>query len=199
MTQFASTFPRVNEAAPAFKANTNLGPRCLEDYAGRWLILFSHPADFTPVWTHEFIALHKASDELKGMNCRLLGLAIDNTYFYVAWMQRIKHSFGSESPFTIIDDIKMNVARAYGIVHPNGVDPQAARATFFIDPQGKLRAKVYHRTSTGRSIDEFVRLLTAMRTSDADSPAPAPQRLDAGWDTVVLSPRTPAAIQATRS
>ena len=139
-----SSFPHLNEAAPAFKANTTHGERSLDDYKGKWLILFSHPADFTPVCTTEFIAFAKASDTFKSMNCELLGLSIDSIYSHLAWMQSIKTSFGVEIPFPIIDDIKMDVARAYGMIHPGAADTQAVRATFFIDPEGKLRAMVYY-------------------------------------------------------
>ena len=107
-----SSFPHLNEPAPAFKANTTHGERTLDDYKGKWLILFSHPAYFTPVCTTEFIAFAKAADKFKGMNCELLGLSIDSIYSHLAWMQSIKNSFGVEIPFPIIDDIKMDVARA---------------------------------------------------------------------------------------
>ena len=154
-----SSFPRLNEPAPAFKVNTTHGERSLDDYKGKWLILFSHPADFTPVCTTEFIAFAKAADTFKRMNCELLGLSIDSIYSHLAWMQSIKNSFDVEIPFPIIDDIKMDVARSYGMIHPGAADTQAVRATFFIDPEGKLRAMVYYPMSNGRSIDEFVRLV----------------------------------------
>ena len=192
-----SGFPHLNEAAPAFKANTTHGERSLDDYKGKWLILFSHPADFTPVCTTEFIAFAKASDTFKSMNCELLGLSIDSIYSHLAWMQSIKTSFGVEIPFPIIDDIKMDVARAYGMIHPGAADTQAVRATFFIDPEGKLRAMVYYPMSNGRSIDEFVRLLTAMQTSDAHKIA-TPEGWTPGCDVIVPPPKTPAAIEARK-
>lgn len=113
------------------------------------------------------------------MNCELLGLSIDNAHSHVAWMQRSKHSFGIESPLTIIDDNNMNVARSYGIVGARTVVGQAARAAFFVEPASKLRAKLYHRVSEGRSIEEFIRLLTAIQTSDAGHGAS-----HAGWTSV---------------
>ncbi len=192
-----SSFPHLNEPAPAFKANTTHGERTLDDYKGKWLILFSHPADFTPVCTTEFIAFAKAADKFKSMNCDLLGLSIDSIYSHLAWMQSIKNSFGVEIPFPIIDDIKMDVARAYGMIHPGAADTQAVRATFFIDPEGKLRAMVYYPMSNGRSIDEFVRLLTAMQTSDAHKIA-TPEGWTPGCDVIVPPPKTPAAIEARK-
>lgn len=189
--------PRLNEPAPAFKANTTHGERSLDDYKGKWLILFSHPADFTPVCTTEFIAFAQASDQFRSMNCELLGLSIDSIYSHLAWMQSIKSNFGVDIPFPIIDDIKMDVARAYGMIHPGAADTQAVRATFFIDPEGRLRAMVYYPMSNGRSIDEFIRLLTAMQTSDANKIA-TPEGWTPGCDVIVPPPKTPAAIEARK-
>ena len=146
-------FPRLNEPAPDFKAKTTHGERSLADYKGKWLILFSHPADFTPVCTTEFIGFQKAADTFRGMNCELIGLSIDSLYSHLAWTQNIQEKFGVEISFPIIEDIKMDVARAYGMVHPGAADTQAVRATFFIDPNGILRAMVYYPMSNGRSID----------------------------------------------
>lgn len=189
--------PRINEPAPDFTANTTHGQKSLADYKGKWLVLFSHPADFTPVCTTEFIAFAKAADTFKAMNCELLGLSIDSIYSHLAWMQSIRDNFGVEIPFPIIDDIKMDVARAYGMIHPGAADTQAVRATFFIDPQGMLRAMVYYPMSNGRSISEFVRLLTAMQTSDANKIA-TPEGWTPGCDVIVPPPKTPAAIEARK-
>jgi peroxiredoxin 2/4 len=191
------SLPRINEPAPAFSVNTTHGTRTLENYKGKWLILFSHPADFTPVCTTEFIAFAKAADKFKSMDCELLGLSIDSIYSHLAWMQSIKNNFGIEIPFPIIDDIKMEVAQAYGMIHPSAADTQAVRATFFIDPQGILRAMVYYPMSNGRSIDEFVRLLTAMQTSDANKIA-TPEGWTPGCDVIVPPPKTPDAIEARK-
>ena len=187
------SMPLINEAAPAFSANTTHGPRSLADYKGKWLILFSHPADFTPVCTTEFIGFAKRVELFKSMNCELLGLSIDSIYSHLAWMQSIQNNFGVEIPFPIIDDIKMEVAQAYGMIHPGAADTQAVRATFFIDPEGKLRAMVYYPMSNGRSIEEFVRLLQAMQTSDAHKIA-TPEGWTPGCDVIVPPPKTPEAI-----
>ena len=187
------SLPRINEAAPDFNANTTHGPRSLADYKGKWLILFSHPADFTPVCTTEFMGFAKKADLFKSMNCELLGLSIDSIYSHLAWMQSIKNNFGMEIPFPIIDDIKMDVAQAYGMIHPGAADTQAVRATFFIDPEGKMRAMVYYPMSNGRSIDEFVRLLQAMQTSDANKIA-TPEGWTPGCDVIVPPPKSPEAI-----
>ena len=193
-----SGLPRINEPAPDFKVNTTHSERSLADYKGKWLVLFSHPADFTPVCTTEFIGFAKAADTFKAMNCELLGLSIDSIYSHLAWMQSIKNNFGVEITFPIIDDIKMEVAQAYGMIHPGAADTQAVRATFFIDPEGKLRAMVYYPMSNGRSIDEFVRLLQAMQTSDANKIA-TPEGWTPGCDVIVPPPKTPAAIEARKA
>jgi peroxiredoxin (alkyl hydroperoxide reductase subunit C) len=178
--------PRLNEAAPDFNAPTTHGPRSLSDYKGKWLILFSHPADFTPVCTTEFIAFANAAPEFAALGAELLGLSIDSTHSHIAWMLNIKEKFGVEIPFPIIDDLKMDVAKAYGMIHAGASDTSAVRATFLIDPQGKLRAMVYYPMSNGRCIAEFLRLLSALQTSDAHNVA-TPE----GWqpgDKVIVPP-----------
>jgi peroxiredoxin (alkyl hydroperoxide reductase subunit C) len=183
--------PQLNSPAPDFKAITTHGPKSLADYKGKWLILFSHPADFTPVCTTEFIGFQKEAETFRGMNCELLGLSIDSLFSHLAWVQNIKEKFGVEISFPIIEDIKMEVASAYGMVHPGAADTQAVRATFFIDPNGMLRAMVYYPMSNGRSIDEFVRLLKAMQTSDANKIA-TPEGWTPGCDVIVPPPKTAA-------
>ena len=123
------------------------------------------------------------------MDCELLGLSIDSLFSHLAWTQSIKEKFGVEISFPIIEDIKMDVARAYGMVHPGAADTQAVRATFFIDPEGVLRAMVYYPMSNGRSIEEFVRLLQAMQTSDANKVA-TPEGWTPGCDVIVPPPKT---------
>ncbi len=195
MSETISTFPHLNEPAPEFKAKTTHGDRSLSDYKGKWLILFSHPADFTPVCTTEFIGFQKHADTFRSMNCELIGLSIDSLYSHLAWVQNIKEKFGVEISFPIIEDIKMDVAKAYGMVHPGAADTQAVRATFFIDPNGILRAMVYYPMSNGRSIDEFVRLLQAMQTSDANKIA-TPEGWTPGCDVIVPPPKTAEAAAA---
>ena len=193
-----SGLPRINEPAPDFKVNTTHGERSLADYKGKWLVLFSHPADFTPVFTTEFNGFAKAADTFKAMNCELLGLSIDSIYSHLAWMQSIKNNFGVEITFPIIDDIKMEVAQAYGMIHPGAADTSAVRATFLIDPEGKLRAMVYYPMSNGRSIEEFVRLLTALQASDANGVA-TPENWRPGQPAIVPPPKTAEAAEARAS
>lgn len=196
MEQTSENFglPRLNEPAPHFAAVTTHGTRTLADYKGKWLILFSHPADFTPVCTTEFMGFAREAETFKSMNCELLGLSIDSIFAHLAWVRSIKQHFGVDIPFPIIEDLKMEVARAYGMIHPGAADTQAVRATFFIDPNGILRAMVYYPMSNGRSINEFVRLLQALQTSDKHGVA-TPEAWCPGDKVIVPPPKTSAAAE----
>ncbi len=189
------TFPRLNETAPAFNAVTTHGVKTNEDYKGKWLVLFSHPADFTPVCTTEFIAFAKRAEEFKSINTELLGLSIDSHYSHLAWVRNIKEKFDIEIPFPIIADLDMKVAKSYGMIHPGAADTSAVRATFIIDDKGILRAMVYYPMSNGRSIDEFVRLVKAMQTSDAHGIA-TPENWQPGDKVIVPPPATAEAAEA---
>ncbi len=195
--QVTPSMPRINEPAPAFKAKTTHGERSLDDYKGKWLVLFSHPADFTPVCTTEFMGFAKAADRFKALNCELLGLSIDSVHSHIAWMRSIEEKFGVEIPFPIIDDLSMNVAKAFGMIHPGASDTSAVRATFIIDPEGIVRAMVYYPMSNGRSVDEFVRLLTALQTSDANKVA-TPENWQPGEPVIVPPPATAEAARARK-
>ncbi|PHS20494.1 MAG: peroxiredoxin [Kangiella sp.] len=181
--------PRINEPAPAFDAPTTDGVRKLSDYNGKWLVLFSHPADFTPVCTTEFIAFAKHQKEFSELNAELLGLSIDSTHSHIAWMRNIKENFGVDINFPIIADLKMDVAKAYGMIHPGAADTSAVRATFLIDPEGILRAMVYYPMSNGRSIPEFLRLLKALQTSDEHNVA-TPESWQPGEQVIVPPAKT---------
>jgi peroxiredoxin (alkyl hydroperoxide reductase subunit C) len=158
--------PLLHEPAPAFHARTTQGERSLEDYRGRWLIFFAHPADFTPVCASEFIAFSKAYDRFQELDCDLLGLSVDSLFAHIAWIENIKERFGVEVPFPIVEDPSMAVARAYGMLHPGAHTSATVRATFVIDPEGLIRAIIWYPMNVGRSVDELLRLLTALQTSD---------------------------------
>jgi peroxiredoxin (alkyl hydroperoxide reductase subunit C) len=187
--------PRLNEPAPNFEAPTTHGVKQLADYKGKWLVLFSHPADFTPVCTTEFIAFAKRHADFQAINCELLGLSIDSHYSHIAWERNIKEKFGVEIGFPIIADLSMQVAKAYGMIQPGASDTSAVRATFIIDPEGILRAMVYYPMSNGRSIDEFVRLVKAMQTSDQYKVA-TPEAWQPGDKVIVPPPATAEAAAA---
>ena len=187
--------PRLNEPAPYFEAKTTHGVKKITDYKGKWLVLFSHPADFTPVCTTEFMAFARHYPEFQKLNCELIGLSIDSYYAHVAWVRNIKEKFGIDIPFPIIEDLSMKVAKDYGMIQPGASDTSAVRATFIIDPNGVLRAMVYYPMTNGRSIPEFLRLVAALQTSDANKIA-TPE----GWqpgDKVIVPP--PADVNAAEA
>ncbi len=188
-------FPQINGPAPYFKAKTTHGLKSLSDYKGRWLVLFSHPADFTPVCTTEFMGFAKAAPDFQAEECELLGLSIDSIFSHLAWVGNIKEKFGVEIPFPIIEDLSMDVARAYGMIHPGASDTAAVRATFIIDPKGILRAMVYYPMTNGRSVAEILRLVKALRTSDAKSVA-TPENWQPGEKVLVGAPQTVDAVKA---
>jgi len=194
-TEVTSGMPRLNERAPEFNAPTTHGTKSLKDYEGQWLVLFSHPADFTPVCTTEFMAFAQRAEDFKAINTELLGLSIDSHYSHVAWVRNIKEKFNVDVTFPIIADLDMKVAKAYGMIHPGAADTSAVRATFIIDPKGVLRAMVYYPMTNGRSIDEFVRLVTALQTSDENGVA-TPENWQPGDKVIVPPPATTEAAEA---
>lgn len=187
--------PRLNEPAPDFEALTTHGVRRLSDYRGRWLVLFSHPADFTPVCTTEFMAFARHQQAFKALNTELLGLSIDSHYAHIAWVRNIKEHFDVEIGFPIIADLSMKVASAYGMIHPGADDTSAVRATFIIDPEGILRAMVYYPMTNGRSIPEFLRLVKALQISDEQGVA-TPEGWQPGAQVIVPPPATTDAAEA---
>jgi len=182
----AVSLPRLNEPAPQFDAVTTHGQKTLNDYKGKWLILFSHPADFTPVCTTEFMAFQARKPQFDELNCELLGLSIDSHHSHNAWVLNIKEKFGVDIEFPIIADLDMKVAQAYGMIHPGAADTSAVRATFIIDPDGVLRAMMYYPMSNGRSMDEFVRVVKALQTTDEHGVA-TPEAWQPG-DKVIVPP-----------
>lgn len=170
------TTPLIDELAPDFAARTTLGPVRLADYRGRWLLFFSHPADFTPVCTSEFIALEKARGRFEARGCDLLGLSIDSLYAHIAWVKDIQQRFGITISFPIIEDISMSVSRAYGMIHAGSATTAAVRSVFFIDPDGYVRALMHYPMNVGRSVEELLRILAALQVSDSQAVA-----LPEGW------------------
>jgi peroxiredoxin 2/4 len=165
--------PLIGEAAPAFEAVTTQGKISFpKDYKGKWVVLFSHPADFTPVCTTEFMTFASLMPQFEAVNCKLIGLSIDSNYSHIAWLRTIKEKIkykgmeGVEVTFPVIADLKMDVARKYGMVQPATDDTHAVRAVFVIDPEAKVRAVLYYPLSNGRSVPEVLRLVVALQTSD---------------------------------
>ena len=165
--------PRIGDKAPEFKAITTQGEINFPgDYEGKWVILFSHPADFTPVCTSEFMTFAKREPEFNALNCQLVGLSIDGLYSHIAWLRTIKEKIeykgmkNMEVTFPLIEDITMNVAKKYGMIQPGESSTKAVRAVFFIDPKGMIRAIIYYPLSLGRNFDELKRAKNDMQSAD---------------------------------
>ena len=156
---------RIGETAPDFRARTTLGERSLSEYRGQWLILFSHPADFTPVCTTEFVALAKSAAAFEATGCALLGLSVDSIHSHIAWVTAITHKFGVNVPFPIIEDPSMAIGRAYGMIDDAAADSAAVRSTYFIDPDGIIRAITTYPHNVGRPVSEMLRLLYALQAT----------------------------------
>ncbi|MBI1930999.1 MAG: peroxiredoxin [Ignavibacteriales bacterium] len=183
------SLPRLNEPAPDFNAKTTHGIIKLSDLKGKWVVLFSHPADFTPVCTTEFIAFAKKNEEFKKLNTQVIGLSIDSIYSHLAWVKNIKDNFDIEIPFPIIDDLSMKVAKSYGMIHPGASDTSAVRAVFIIDAEGILRSMIYYPLTNGRSIDEILRIVEALQTSQKYGVA-TPENWKPGEKVIVPPPLT---------
>lgn len=183
--------PRIGDKAPAFQAETTQGPiNFPADYKGSWSILFSHPADFTPVCTSEFMTFASMEHKFNAANCKLVGLSVDGLYSHIAWLRTIKEKIAYkgmkdvEVTFPLIEDISMNVAKKYGMIMPSESNTQAVRAVFFIDPEGIIRASVYYPLSMGRNFEELYRMLIALQTADAFQVA-TPADWQPGDDVIV--------------
>lgn len=168
-----NVMPRIGEQAPSFEAVTTQGKINFPvDYRGKWVILFSHPADFTPVCTTEFMTFGKMAAEYEALNCQLVGLSIDGLYSHIAWLRTIKDKIDYkgmkdiEIKFPLIEDVSMHVAKLYGMVQTGESETQAVRAVFFIDPKGIIRTILYYPLSLGRNFDEIKRVLMGLQTAD---------------------------------
>lgn len=190
-----TSLPRLNEPAPDFSARTTQGPRALKDYRGQWLILFSHPADFTPVCTSEVVAFARAYPRFRALGCELLGLSVDSTFAHLAWLRSIREHFGVEVPFPLVEDPSLRMAHDYGMVQSGASDTSTVRAVFFIDPDSRVRAMVHYPMSNGRSVEEFLRVLQAMQTSDRHGVA-TPEGWQPGDKVMVPPPLTLAEADA---
>ncbi|MFO7969184.1 MAG: peroxiredoxin [Bacillota bacterium] len=184
--------PLIGDPAPSFSAVTTQGEINFPvDYEGKWVILFSHPADFTPVCTTEFMTFTKMLDEFKELNTELIGLSVDSLHSHIAWLRKIndlewKDMKNLDVTFPLIEDIKMDVANKFGMIQPNQSSTQAVRAVFVIDPKGIIRTILYYPLSTGRNFDELKRIIQALQKADSDGVA-----TPADWrpgDDVILPP-----------
>ena len=180
------SLPRLGEPAPTFEAATTHGVIKLEDFKGSWLVLFSHPADFTPVCTTEFMAFAEIYPELQKRGAELLGLSVDSVSSHIAWVRNIEEKTGVKIPFPVIADLNKEVSTAYGMVHPKQSATATVRCVFVIDPNQIIRLILYYPLTTGRNMDEIIRIIDALQTTDENKVA-----TPANWrpgDMVVVPP-----------
>lgn len=177
---------RVGDAVPDFTARSTHGMVQLFDFRGRWLVLFSHPADFTPVCTSEFVALARQAPRFAKMGCALLGHSVDSLFSHLAWVRAIRDDLGVTVPFPILEDPTLEIGRAFGMLPPDMRNASTVRSVYFIDPDGRLAASTAYPVSVGRSVEEMLRMLAALqRTHGRDVMTPE------GWqpgDPVLAAP-----------
>ena len=194
-TESTVHLPLIGDPAPSFTAETTNGTvNFPADYQGKWVILFSHPADFTPVCTTEFMTFATMQEEFADLNTELIGLSIDSIHAHIAWINKIKEiefkgMKNVEINFPIIDDLSMKVAHQYGMIQPNQSTTSAVRAVFIIDPNGIIRTILYYPQSTGRNFTEIKRIIQALQKTDAEGVA-TPADWQPGDDTIIPPVRT---------
>ncbi len=182
--------PKLGERAPSFEAQTTRGRiKFPDDYKGKWVVFFSHPADFTPVCTTEFVAFQKRYKRFRELNCELIGLSIDQVFSHIKWIEWIKENLGVEIEFPIIADDLGEISKLYGLIHP-GKGTNTVRAVFIIDPEGVVRAILYYPQELGRKVDEILRMVKGLQIADKYGVA-----LPEGWpeneligDKVIIPP-----------
>lgn len=196
-TNASYSMPRIGDMAPDFEAVTTLGKIQFSDFnKDKWVILFSHPADFTPVCTTELSEFARQQDYFTEQNTKLIGLSIDSIHSHIAWVHNVKEKLGVLMNFPIIADIDMHVAKLYGMLQPGESETAAVRAVFFIDTKGKIRLIMYYPLNVGRNMDEIKRALLALQTSDANKVA-----MPVNWkkgDKVIVPPPTTVAAMVER-
>jgi len=188
------SFPVLGEPAPDFEAETTHGPITLSGLKGMWVVMFSHPADFTPVCTTEFIAFASIYEELKALNVQLLGLSVDSISAHLAWIHDIREKMGVQIPFPVIADLNMKVAHKYGMIHPGQSSTAAVRCVFFIDDKGNMRAMIYYPLQNGRFMPEIIRLVKALQTTDRHKVS-TPANWQPGDKVVVPAPKTASEME----
>lgn len=188
-TQTPTSLPRIGSPAPQFEAVTTQGTIKLEDFKGSWLVLFSHPADFTPVCTTEFVAFAEIYPELQKRKVELLGLSIDSVYSHIAWMRNIEERMKVKIPFPIIADLNKEVATLYGMIMPGESKTETSRCVFIIDPKGILRAMIYYPMALGRNMQEILRVIDGLQTADTHGVA-VPANWKRGDKVIVPAPKT---------
>ena len=195
METAAQSLPRLNEPAPDFKAVSTQGEITLSQFKGKWVVLFSHPADFTPVCTTEFVEFAKNTEWFEQHNTQLIGLSIDSIYAHIAWIRNIEQNFDVKIKFPLIADLDTKVAVAYGMIHPGAASTATVRCVFIIDDKGVVRAMIYYPLSNGRNIEEIKRIVEALQTHEANKVA-TPANWVPGEKVIIPPPVTQAGAEA---
>lgn len=185
------SLPRINDPAPDFEAKSTQGVIRLNDYKGKWVMLFSHPADFTPVCSTEFIQFARRYPDFQALGVQPIGVSVDSVYSHIAWVRNLEQNAGVKVAFPVVADLDTRVAQAYGMIHPGASDTAPVRAVFFIDPKQVIRAILYYPQSTGRSVDEILRVFEALQTTDAHGVS-TPADWKRGQNIVLPPPQTQA-------
>ena len=195
MTEYTNRLPLIGDKAPAFQALTTNGTvNFPDDYKGKWVLFFSHPSDFTPVCTTEFMTLASMKEDFAQMNVELLGLSVDSLYSHIAWIRKIEELEWNgmknvKIDFPVIADLNTKVSTLYGMLQPNVSSTQAVRAVFLIDPEGIIRSIVYYPLTTGRNFDEIRRMIQALQKADAVH-CSTPANWRPGDDVIIPTPVT---------
>jgi len=192
------TLPRIGDPAPTFEAESTQGVISLDSYPDKWIVLFSHPGDFTPVCTTEFVEFARRKDDFDKRNVQLVGISVDSLFSHLAWVNSIEENQGVHIPFPVIADLDTKVSQAYGMIHANQSTTSTVRAVFVIDPKRTVRAIIYYPMQAGRNIDEIVRLVDALQTGDANTVS-TPANWVPGQPVVVGAPRTQEALAARKA
>lgn len=198
-TTTTNSIPKIGEKAPDFTATTTQGQLTLSEWQGSdWVLLFSHPADFTPVCSTELTEFARRSAEFAGINTKLIGLSIDSIHSHLAWRENLKQIMDVEIPYPLIADLDMKVAAAYGMIHPGASATATVRAVFVIDPERIVRALVYYPLNVGRNVDEIKRLVVGLQTADGNACA-TPVNWQPGDKVIVPPPKTEAEVAERES
>ena len=186
-----SRIPRIMDPAPDFEAKSTHGLIRLSDYTsrGKWVLLFSHPADFTPVCSTEFIEFARSYEDFENINVQLIGVSIDSVFSHIAWIRDLEQLGSVPVKFPVIADLDQKVSAAYGLVHEAAADTATVRAVFAIDPKSTVRALIYYPMQVGRNIDEIFRLFQALQTADANGVS-CPANWQPGQQVIVPAPAT---------
>jgi peroxiredoxin (alkyl hydroperoxide reductase subunit C) len=198
-TQDVVSLPRIGDKAPDFQSETTHGVLKFSEWQGNsWVVFFSHPADFTPVCTTELTEFARRSKEFADRNCKLLGVSVDSIHSHLAWVMNMEEKLSVRIPYPMVADISMEVARKFGMIHPNESATATVRALFVIDPERTIRAIIYYPLTNGRNVDEVVRILDALQTSSKHTVA-TPVDWRPGDKVIVPAPRTLATIDERRT